>query len=89
MISPSFETSEYLSSVHSLFYASPKFPRLGMKLQKESLARLEKKNVGEVFFRAGVRGSGERIEVLFKRLGAEPYGRLYRLTIDPQLTKQF
>lgn len=67
--------------IHTLFYADQSFKGLGMKLQRQSVELLKQKNVHEVIFRAGVRGDGDRTGILYKRMGAEDYGQMYRLNI--------
>jgi hypothetical protein len=53
-----------------------------MKLQRASIEALRNKGVGEVIFRAGTRGSAERVSVLYRRLGGEDFGQLYRLDLS-------
>jgi hypothetical protein len=81
IICPSLEDPNLTTSIHTLFYASPEFKGLGMKLQRESVNALKRKGVGEVVFRAGVRGSGHRISAIYKRMGAEDYGQLFKLDL--------
>jgi hypothetical protein len=81
VIGPSFEARNVTSAVHTIFYASPEFPGLGLKLQRASLAALKERGVDEVFLRAGPRGSGPRLPILYQRLGAVPDGEQFRLTL--------
>ena len=67
------------SAVHTGFYASKEFPRLGMKLQLAANDRIWQRGVREIIMRVGVRGDGPRLGVLYRRLGAEPCGELHRL----------
>jgi GNAT superfamily N-acetyltransferase len=78
-ITPSLESSDTKLAVHNSFYASPEFPGLGLKIQRAALALLKDKGVNEVIWHAGVRGSGPRMGVLYKRLGAAPLGELYQM----------
>ena len=81
VIGPSLETPDTLWSVQTTFFASKDAPGLGLKLQRASLVRLKAKGVDEVFFRAGPRGSGPKMGVLYRRLGAVPDGETYRLNL--------
>ena len=81
LIAPSLTSSELTSATNTAFYASPEFPGLGAKIQRASLAALKKKGVGEVFFEAGQRGSGPRLSVLYKRLGAQEHGQAFRMQL--------
>jgi hypothetical protein len=81
LISPSLESTKGLIAQHTTLFASKEFPGLGLKLQRAALANLKSKGVGEVVMRAGVRGDGERISSLYRRLGAEDFGRMYRVEL--------
>jgi len=81
LISPSLVSPDLLSATHTTFFASPEFPGLGLKLQREAVKELKSKGVDEVFFEAGKRGSGPRISMLYKRLGAQDHGQVYRLQL--------
>lgn len=82
VLGPSFEEAGAVSGATSAFYASPLFPGLGLKLQRTSAEALRAKGVREVFMRSGVLGMGPRTSVLYKRMGAEPFGELYRLPLQ-------
>lgn len=81
LISPSLEQLGRTSAIHTLFYASPEFPGLGLRLQREMASRL-RGCVDEIFFRAGPRGDGPRTGVLARRQGAVPDGELFRLELN-------
>lgn len=81
IISPSLESPGITSAMHTIFYASKDFPGLGMKLQRASTEGLRGKGVGELFLRAGVRGSGPKMGALYRRLGAEDFGQLFKLEL--------
>ena len=81
LISPSLTSEEVTSATHTTFYADPSMPGLGLKIQREALRRLQEKGVTEVFMEAGKRGSGPRIEAIFKRIGADRHGEVYRLQL--------
>jgi len=82
MIVPSMELHDTQTSQHTAFYASPAFPGLGLKLQRAALASLKQKGVHETFMRAGIRGDGERMGSLYKRLGAQDFGKMYRVGLE-------
>jgi len=79
IIGESLEVSGKLTGCHTVFYASPDYPGLGLKLQRKAIEGLRQRGVNEIVMRAGTRGSGDRISTLYRRLGAEPAGTLYRL----------
>lgn len=81
VLSPTFESKTRTVGVHTLFFASASFPGLGMRLQRAAAAALQRIGVNEVVGRAGVRGDGDRSDVLYRRMGAAEDGRLYRLRL--------
>ena len=81
VISPSLEAEHRTLAHNGLFYAAPECPGLGLKLQRTALRWLKEKGVHEVFMRAGIRGSGDRMGVLYNRLGAQSFGEMYRLEL--------
>lgn len=82
IIGESLESPGRLSGCHTAFYGSTDFPGVGYKLQRKALEGLRSRGVYEVVMRAGVRGSGERISTLYRRMGAEPFGTYYRLQLE-------
>lgn len=78
-ISPSREAPGRIMAVETTFFASRDFPGLGMKLQRETIRRLFAKGISEVWFRSGDRGDGPRLDAMYKRLGAQPSGAIWRL----------
>lgn len=82
VISPSLDSPDITSAMHTAFFADSSFPGLGRKLQRAANDALRERGVDEAFFRAGVRGSGPRLGALFKRLGAEDFGQLFRLELQ-------
>ena len=76
------ESTTRKAAVETTFFASPDFPGLGMKLQRETLRRLREKGIDEVWFRAGDRGNGPKMSSMFRRVGAEPSGSLWRLELN-------
>lgn len=80
-IGESLEAEGRSWACHTAFYASPDIPGLGLKLQRKAAEGLRARGVHEVAMRAGVRGSGERVSALYRRMGAEPFGTFYRLEL--------
>ena len=81
LLAPSMASEHLKSAFHTTVFASPEFPGLGMKLQRAAIAELKERGVNEVFMQAGIRGSGERIGSIYRRLGAENNGQMYRLSL--------
>ena len=78
---PSLESGDRSEGHHTSFYTSPLAPGLGMKLQRASIEFLRCQGVDQVYFRAGVRGSGPRMGSVYKRLGAQPFGEMFALPL--------
>jgi hypothetical protein len=81
LIAPSLTAENTITATNTTFFASPEFPGLGMKLQRAAIKRLRARGVSDVFFEAGQRGSGPRISMLYKRLGAQDHGQVYRMQL--------
>jgi hypothetical protein len=81
LISPSLADPDLTTGTNTTFFASPQFPGLGLKLQRAAIETLKARGVGELFMQAGVRGSGERIASIYRRLGAENSGQMFRLDL--------
>jgi hypothetical protein len=81
-IGPATDDASKLSSFHISIYCSPDFAGMGMRLQKASIAGLRARGCSETFFRAGVLASGPKMSAMYRRLGAENIGQLYRLPLD-------
>lgn len=82
LIGESLEKAGRLWACHTAFYASPDVGGLGLKLQRKAAEGLRNMGVAEVTMRAGVRGAGDRVATLYRRLGAEPFGEYYRLDLQ-------
>jgi hypothetical protein len=82
VVGPTLDAPDVKQGWHTIFFASPDMPGLGMKLQRASLAALRERGVDEVVMRAGHRGSGPRLGTIYRRLGAEEFGQLYRLELN-------
>lgn len=81
ILGPSTESMTDRSATHTLFYASQEWPGAGLRLQREALHRLKDKGIAEVVMRSWL-GAGARIEALYKRIGAERDGSLYRIRLE-------
>jgi hypothetical protein len=79
VIGPSLDNPAARVAQQLPIYASPDCPGLGMRLQRESIAGLREKGVTEILGRAGTRGSGPRLGTMYRRLGFDDAGHLYRL----------
>lgn len=79
---PSLDSPDVTQAWNTIFFASPDYRGLGIQLQRASLAALRARGVNEVLMRAGVRGAGPRLGSLYKRLGAEDFGQVYRLQLE-------
>jgi GNAT superfamily N-acetyltransferase len=82
LVTPTLESRTAVVAEHRMFYAAEEFPGLGLKLQRAAIRQLRARGVREVFMRAGVRGSGRRLGTLYRRLGAEEFGEVYRLDLE-------
>jgi hypothetical protein len=82
VIAPSLDSPTEMLAEQTIFFADPSWPGLGMKTQRAAIADLRERGVNRVLMRAGRRGSGPRLGALFRRLGAEPFGDLYNLSLD-------
>lgn len=81
VLSPSLEDPAITVAQHTTFYASKDSRGLGMRLQRAAIEGLRERGVGELYLRAGVRGSGPRLTTLYRRLGAEDFGRVFKLEL--------
>ena len=81
ILSPSLESPKIKMAVQTTFFASEAFHGLGLRLQRASLALLQARGIDEVWFRAGPRGSGPKMGTLYRRLGAQHDGEIYRLNL--------
>jgi len=83
VIGPSLEDENLNIGTQTTFYGSRDVPGLGLRLQRASLDALKRRGgTWDIIPRAGVRGSGQRMEALYRRLGAEDNGRLFRIRLE-------
>jgi GNAT superfamily N-acetyltransferase len=83
VVAPSLEQMNRLSATECLFFVSrdAKNLGLGMKLQRATIERLRQKGVSELKLRAGTRGSGPDLGVVYRRLGAVEDGQMFKLEL--------
>ena len=82
IVTPTIESPDMLDAWHTIFYASPDMPGIGMKLQRAAVDALRERGATQVFMRAGYRASGPRLGTFYRRLGARDIGTMYRLEIN-------
>jgi GNAT superfamily N-acetyltransferase len=83
VVAPSMEDADVLTATQLPFFVSPdaKGLQLGWRLQQAALNAARARGVGEVYQRAGVRGDGPRLGALYRRMGAQEFGMLYKLDL--------
>ena len=81
LIAPSLERTDVTDALHLTFYADSAVPGLGLKLQRASANALRERGVDDLYLRAGVRGDGARMSTLYRRLGSENFGQLFKLAL--------
>jgi hypothetical protein len=82
VVEPSLDSTTQMMASHTIFFASSAVRGLGMRLQREAVTRLRARGVSAAILRAGHRGSGPRLGTLYRRLGAEEFGQMYRLELE-------
>lgn len=81
LLTPSLVTEGMMTAVNTTFFADPSCPGLGLKLQREALSMFRKIGVGEVLWETNTVGGAERIGAIYRRLGAEEKGSVFRLRL--------
>jgi len=69
------------SASHTLFFASKEWPGAGLRLQRTALSLLKSKGFDTVVMRSGL-GLGAKVETIYKRIGAEPDGKLFKVKLE-------
>lgn len=84
IIAPSIEHQDRITATQTLLFVTKdaEGKSLTLRMQRASIAALARRGVDEVYMRAGVRGDGDRLGVVYRRLGAVEHGSLYKLTLD-------
>jgi hypothetical protein len=81
LFAPSLAAEGVLTAVNTAFFADPEHPGVGMKLQRSALASFKERGVSEVLWETNTVGGGGRIGSIYRRLGAEEKGSVYRLRL--------
>lgn len=82
-LAPSAENTTTYTAVQTLFYARPDVWGLGMLLQQAAIDGLKRRGGRwEIFQREGVRGAGPKMGSLYRHMGSEEFGKLYKLTVE-------
>jgi hypothetical protein len=81
VVGPSLDSPDEIMAEQTIFFADPSFPGLGLRTQRAAVADLKARAIDRVILRAGHRGSGPRLGSLFRRMGAEPFGQIYRMSL--------
>lgn len=79
IVGPSLDSPEIMHGTHTAFYVSPDMRGLGVRLLMRANDALRERGAHEIIMRAGVVGSGPSLGAVYRRLGAEPFGQLYKL----------
>ncbi|CCG40161.1 GNAT family N-acetyltransferase [Magnetospirillum molischianum] len=84
-LSPSLVSRLEMEAVQSPFFVLPEWRGwTGLALHRESIRLLKEKGVSRLTLRSGVRGVGSRQDALFRRIGAQPDGRMWTLKIGEE-----
>jgi hypothetical protein len=81
MLGETLDKANARSATHTLFFASKDWPGTGLRLQREALKRLKDKGFVEAIMRSGL-GVGARVETIYKRIGAEFDGKIFRVNLE-------
>jgi len=81
LFAPSLASEGIMTAVNTAFFADPAAPGVGLKLQREALASFREKGIGQVLWETNTVGGGRRIGAMYRRLGAEEKGSVYRLNL--------
>lgn len=81
LITPSLVTAGQTVAVNTAFFADPSAPGVGLKLQRAALSALRDEGINEVMWETNTVGSAGRIGAMYRRLGAEEKGSVFRLRL--------
>jgi GNAT superfamily N-acetyltransferase len=81
IVEPSLDGPEIIQGHHTMFYTAPEVRGLGVRLLMRANDALRERGVSQIWMRAGVVGSGPRMGAVYRRLGAQPWGELYRMEL--------
>ena len=82
VLQPCFIDKRISAAHHTTIWASGDAPGTGMRMLRFADQRLADKGCGEIIARAGLRGDGPRLGVMYRRLGFEDCGQVYRLGLE-------
>jgi hypothetical protein len=82
VVGPALDAENKLTASHTAFFASPLIKNLGFKLQQVAARTLKERGVRDIQLRASVSGEGPRLGTFYRRMGAEDFGQLYRLSLE-------
>lgn len=81
VIGPAMDHRKAPVGIQTLFYSSPLVRGCGVAMQRFARDTLAKRGVGEIIIRSGPRGRGPGLAAVARRLGAQPWGELFRLDL--------
>jgi len=81
IVEPSLDGPDIIQAHHTIFYTAPEVRGLGVRLLMRANDALRERGVSQIWMRAGVVGSGPRMGAVYRRLGAQPWGELYRMEL--------
>jgi len=79
IVEPSLDGPDILQAHHTMFYTAPEVRGTGVRLLMRANDALKERGVQQIWMRAGVVGSGPTLGAVYRRLGAQQFGELYRL----------
>ena len=82
ILSPSFESPDIRRATQTTFYADPSVPGLGLRMARRAVEIMKDRGYDEIIWQDGVRGTGGRNNVIFRRLGSEEQGTVWRLKLE-------
>jgi GNAT superfamily N-acetyltransferase len=82
IVAPSLDGPDIREGHHTMFYTAPEVRGLGVRLLMRANDALRERGCAAILMRAGVVGSGPTLGAVYRRLGAEQFGELYRLSLE-------
>jgi len=82
IVGPSLEGPEVTEATHTAFYASPAVPGLGMRILRAANDALRERGADRIIMRAGVAGDGPRLGTMYRRVGGERFGEVFKLELE-------
>lgn len=81
MLGETTDSATMRSATHTLCFASKEWPGAGLRLHREAIKKLKSKGFDEIIMRSNP-GAGERIEAIYKHIGAEFDGKIFRVKLE-------